>query len=208
MFPGWQIVEALWVAKELGLNRFVCEQPAYHMLDRTAEREVIPRGAVVRPRRDPVGAAVRRPPHRQVRPHDQGAATDAGRAARTTSTGRPRRWPGTSSICCVGWRARRAARSRRSRSPGAGRSRASRRRSSARGPSSRSLDNLGAVERADHAEDSRAIDALVPPRSAAALLRRRDGRRLQAELRALVSSECGARVQAPCADARAQCVIA
>ena len=42
MFPGWQIVEALWVAKELGLNRFVCEQPAYHMLDRTAEREVIP----------------------------------------------------------------------------------------------------------------------------------------------------------------------
>jgi aryl-alcohol dehydrogenase-like predicted oxidoreductase len=42
MFPGWQIVEALWVAKELGLNRFVCEQPAYHMLDRTVEREVIP----------------------------------------------------------------------------------------------------------------------------------------------------------------------
>jgi aryl-alcohol dehydrogenase-like predicted oxidoreductase len=42
MFPGWQIVEALWVAKELGLHRFVCEQAAYHMLDRTAEREVIP----------------------------------------------------------------------------------------------------------------------------------------------------------------------
>jgi aryl-alcohol dehydrogenase-like predicted oxidoreductase len=42
MFPAWQIVEALWVAKELGLNRFVCEQPAYHLLDRTAEREVIP----------------------------------------------------------------------------------------------------------------------------------------------------------------------
>lgn len=42
MFPGWQMVEALWVAKELGLNRFVCEQPAFHMLDRTAEREVIP----------------------------------------------------------------------------------------------------------------------------------------------------------------------
>jgi aryl-alcohol dehydrogenase-like predicted oxidoreductase len=42
MFPGWRMVEALWVAKELGLNRFVCEQPAYHMLDRTAEREVIP----------------------------------------------------------------------------------------------------------------------------------------------------------------------
>ena len=42
MFPSWQLVESLWVAKELGLNRFVCEQPAYHMLDRTAEREVIP----------------------------------------------------------------------------------------------------------------------------------------------------------------------
>jgi aryl-alcohol dehydrogenase-like predicted oxidoreductase len=42
MFPGWRMVESLWVAKELGLNRFVCEQPAYHMLDRTAEREVIP----------------------------------------------------------------------------------------------------------------------------------------------------------------------
>jgi aryl-alcohol dehydrogenase-like predicted oxidoreductase len=42
MFPSWQIVESLWVAKELGLNRLVCEQPAYHMLDRTAEREVIP----------------------------------------------------------------------------------------------------------------------------------------------------------------------
>ncbi len=42
MFPGWQMVESLWVAKELGLNRFICEQPAYHMLDRTAEREVIP----------------------------------------------------------------------------------------------------------------------------------------------------------------------
>ena len=42
MFQGWKIVESLWVAKELGLNRFICEQPGYHMLDRTAEREVIP----------------------------------------------------------------------------------------------------------------------------------------------------------------------
>ena len=42
MFPAWRIVESLWVAKELGLNRLICEQPAYHMLDRTAEREVIP----------------------------------------------------------------------------------------------------------------------------------------------------------------------
>jgi aryl-alcohol dehydrogenase-like predicted oxidoreductase len=42
MFPAWKSVEALWAAKELGLNRFVCEQMAYNLLDRTAEREVIP----------------------------------------------------------------------------------------------------------------------------------------------------------------------
>ena len=42
MFPAWKIVESLWAAKELGLNRFVSEQMAYHLLDRTAEREVIP----------------------------------------------------------------------------------------------------------------------------------------------------------------------
>jgi aryl-alcohol dehydrogenase-like predicted oxidoreductase len=42
MFPSWRMVESLWVAKELGLNRFVSEQPAYHLLDRTIEREVIP----------------------------------------------------------------------------------------------------------------------------------------------------------------------
>jgi aryl-alcohol dehydrogenase-like predicted oxidoreductase len=42
MFPSWKIVESLWAAKEFGLNRFVCEQMAYNMLDRTAEREVLP----------------------------------------------------------------------------------------------------------------------------------------------------------------------
>lgn len=42
MFASWRIVESLWVAKELGLNRFVSEQPAFNLLDRTAEREVIP----------------------------------------------------------------------------------------------------------------------------------------------------------------------
>lgn len=42
MFPGWKIVEALWASKELGLNRFVTEQLAYNLLDRTAEREAIP----------------------------------------------------------------------------------------------------------------------------------------------------------------------
>ena len=42
MFPAWKLVESLWAAKELGLNRFVSEQPAYHLLDRTVEREVLP----------------------------------------------------------------------------------------------------------------------------------------------------------------------
>jgi aryl-alcohol dehydrogenase-like predicted oxidoreductase len=42
MFPAWKSVESLWASKELGLNRFVSEQMAYNLLDRTAEREVIP----------------------------------------------------------------------------------------------------------------------------------------------------------------------
>jgi aryl-alcohol dehydrogenase-like predicted oxidoreductase len=42
MFPGWKLVEALWAAKEFGTNRFVAEQCTFHLLDRTAEREVIP----------------------------------------------------------------------------------------------------------------------------------------------------------------------
>lgn len=41
-FAAWQLVESLWVAKELGLNRFVCEQPPYNLLDRRIERELIP----------------------------------------------------------------------------------------------------------------------------------------------------------------------
>ena len=41
-FAAWQVVEALWVAKELGLNRFVSEQPPYNILDRRVERELIP----------------------------------------------------------------------------------------------------------------------------------------------------------------------
>ena len=41
-FPAWRVLESLWVAKELGLNRFVSEQPPYHLLDRSIEREVIP----------------------------------------------------------------------------------------------------------------------------------------------------------------------
>jgi aryl-alcohol dehydrogenase-like predicted oxidoreductase len=41
-FGAWQVVEALWVAKELGLNRFVSEQPPYNILDRRIERELVP----------------------------------------------------------------------------------------------------------------------------------------------------------------------
>ena len=41
-FPAWQVMESLWMAKELGLNRFVTEQPPYHLLDRSIERELIP----------------------------------------------------------------------------------------------------------------------------------------------------------------------
>ncbi|MBI5948188.1 MAG: aldo/keto reductase [Chloroflexi bacterium] len=41
-FAAWQLVESLWVSKELGLNRFVCEQPPYNLLDRRIERELIP----------------------------------------------------------------------------------------------------------------------------------------------------------------------
>lgn len=41
-FAGWQLVESLWVSKELGLNRFICEQPPYNLLDRRIERELLP----------------------------------------------------------------------------------------------------------------------------------------------------------------------
>jgi aryl-alcohol dehydrogenase-like predicted oxidoreductase len=41
-FPAWRVMESLWVAKELGLNRFVSEQSPYHLLDRSIERELIP----------------------------------------------------------------------------------------------------------------------------------------------------------------------
>jgi aryl-alcohol dehydrogenase-like predicted oxidoreductase len=41
-FPSWRVMESIWVAKELGLNRFVSEQPPYHLMDRSIERELIP----------------------------------------------------------------------------------------------------------------------------------------------------------------------
>jgi aryl-alcohol dehydrogenase-like predicted oxidoreductase len=41
-FAAWQVVEALWCAKDLHLNRPVVEQMAYSLLDRRAERELVP----------------------------------------------------------------------------------------------------------------------------------------------------------------------
>lgn len=41
-FGAWQLVESLWASKELGLNRFICEQPPYNLLDRRIERELLP----------------------------------------------------------------------------------------------------------------------------------------------------------------------
>jgi aryl-alcohol dehydrogenase-like predicted oxidoreductase len=41
-YSAWQSVEALWAAKDLGLNRFVSEQPPYSIADRRIERELLP----------------------------------------------------------------------------------------------------------------------------------------------------------------------
>lgn len=39
---SWQVIEALWAAHDLNLNRYASVQPAYNLLDRHAERELIP----------------------------------------------------------------------------------------------------------------------------------------------------------------------
>ena len=41
-FASWEILESLWVSKEFNLNRVTCEQPPYNLLDRRAERELLP----------------------------------------------------------------------------------------------------------------------------------------------------------------------
>jgi len=41
-FGAWQCVEAQQISRELGLNRFVTEQPPYNILDRRIERELMP----------------------------------------------------------------------------------------------------------------------------------------------------------------------
>ena len=38
-FAAWQVAEALWVSRKLGLNQFASEQPPYNLLDSRIERE-------------------------------------------------------------------------------------------------------------------------------------------------------------------------
>ncbi len=41
-YAAWQTCEAHYVAKALGINGFVSEQPPYNLLDRRIERELLP----------------------------------------------------------------------------------------------------------------------------------------------------------------------
>jgi aryl-alcohol dehydrogenase-like predicted oxidoreductase len=41
-YPAAQIVQAQWVAERRGLERYVCEQPPYHLLARGIEADVLP----------------------------------------------------------------------------------------------------------------------------------------------------------------------
>lgn len=41
-YAAWQLMEALSVSERMNLNRFVCEQPPYNLLDRRIERELVP----------------------------------------------------------------------------------------------------------------------------------------------------------------------
>ncbi|MGE0688731.1 MAG: aldo/keto reductase [Dehalococcoidia bacterium] len=41
-YAAWQMMESVMVSRELGLNRVVCTQPPYNLLDRRIERELVP----------------------------------------------------------------------------------------------------------------------------------------------------------------------
>lgn len=41
-YAAWQVMESLWISDRLGLNRLVCEQPPYNLIDRRIERELLP----------------------------------------------------------------------------------------------------------------------------------------------------------------------
>ncbi len=59
-YAAWQLVESLWVSKEYGLNRFVCEHLPYNLLDRRNERELLPMPELRLPQ-DPLEPARGRP---------------------------------------------------------------------------------------------------------------------------------------------------
>lgn len=80
-FAAWQVVESLWASKELGLNRFVCEQPPYNLLDRRIERELLPMcrtyGIAVIPWA-PIAGGLLSGKYRQGRAHPAGARYEKG----------------------------------------------------------------------------------------------------------------------------------
>jgi aryl-alcohol dehydrogenase-like predicted oxidoreductase len=41
-FAGWQLMKSLWVSDARGLERFVCLQPQYSLVERNIEREILP----------------------------------------------------------------------------------------------------------------------------------------------------------------------
>lgn len=41
-FDAWRIIEALWVSDKRGLERFVCNQVRYNLIDRSIEQEILP----------------------------------------------------------------------------------------------------------------------------------------------------------------------
>jgi aryl-alcohol dehydrogenase-like predicted oxidoreductase len=41
-FTGWQLMKSLWVSETRGLERFVCLQPQYSLVERNIEREILP----------------------------------------------------------------------------------------------------------------------------------------------------------------------
>ena len=65
-FAAWQLVESLWASRELRLNRFVSEQPAYNLLDRRAEREFAAHGAHLRCCNSALESVGGRTPDRQI----------------------------------------------------------------------------------------------------------------------------------------------
>ncbi len=39
---SWQVVEAEWIARELGVNHFICAQNEYSLIERAPEKELLP----------------------------------------------------------------------------------------------------------------------------------------------------------------------